>query len=191
MNLDVASPKSLFLRFNHRYMIPNLRFYSLNDISQGVLNGRGIEGVILDGDNVLWAHGGIYPNAEVRQRVGKLAEKYKGNICLLTNMRDRERREKVELNMREVYGIPIVDTPYKKPDIRAYKAALDTIGVEAHEVVMIDDRIGSLTGARKLGITTILVDPLSPRSEPEVFRVARTIESGWMALSNFLFNPPS
>ena len=121
---DVFNPCSLALRFNHRYMTPNLWYSSLKDVPQRVLEERGIRGIILDGDNVLWEHGGTYPDTRIKDRLYELSVRYKGHICLLTNMRDEERRKEVTMNLGEVFGIPVVDGLYKKPSIRAYEAAL-------------------------------------------------------------------
>jgi len=43
-----------------------------------------------------------------------------------------------------------------KPDRRIYEIALQRLGVQPHEAVFIDDREDFLTGAKKVGIHTIL-----------------------------------
>lgn len=43
-----------------------------------------------------------------------------------------------------------------KPDPRLYEAVLDRLGVEAEAAVFIDDRMGNVEGARRLGMEAIL-----------------------------------
>ena len=44
----------------------------------------------------------------------------------------------------------------RKPEQRIYEIALERLGVHPHEAIFIDDRVDFITGAKKLGIHTIL-----------------------------------
>lgn len=53
-------------------------------------------------------------------------------------------------------------TDILKPDLRAYQAVLDGLGLPASECVFVDDQIRNINGARALGLVTVHFDVKSP-----------------------------
>jgi putative hydrolase of the HAD superfamily len=50
------------------------------------------------------------------------------------------------------------DTEILKPDPRAYRIALDRLGLAAHEVVFVDDQLANVAGAREVGLVGVHFD---------------------------------
>jgi putative hydrolase of the HAD superfamily len=72
-------------------------------------------------------------------------------------------RSSVRAMMRELFCGPedeVVRT--RKPDPRAYRAALDMLGVTAPEAVFVDDQPVNVDGARAVGIPAVLFDVVRP-----------------------------
>jgi putative hydrolase of the HAD superfamily len=75
-----------------------------------------------------------------------------------------------------------------KPALNAYRRLLDTLGVEAEQCLLVEDSAANLAPARRLGMTTVLVDPppdvdldgvdyVIPRVV-EIAKVVRELENG-------------
>jgi putative hydrolase of the HAD superfamily len=67
-----------------------------------------------------------------------------------------------------------------KPDLRAYRKALDFIGAKPEECIFVDDSLANLAPATRLGMTTVLVrdcPPLSPQDVTCQIRAIHELES--------------
>ena len=64
-------------------------------------------------------------------------------------------------------------TGFLKPDPRAFRMALETLG-DPHpaDVVFVDDQRGNLRGAEAVGITTVFFDPTDPSGSLERIEAA-------------------
>jgi putative hydrolase of the HAD superfamily len=79
-----------------------------------------------------------------------------------------------------------------KPDVRAYRRALDLLQVRGQECLLVDDRLRNLQPGRDLGMTTVLVGPdqagdgadFVVEHVVEVGEVVRQIHSGHRRLGD-------
>lgn len=80
--------------------------------------------------------------------------------------------------------IDVRDLGYlSKPDPEAYRRALEILGAEGHECLIVDDRVRNLTPAKELGMITVLVSneestPQQARSKDVDFIIGEVAEIG-------------
>jgi putative hydrolase of the HAD superfamily len=93
--------------------------------------------------------------------IRRLAKRYR--LAVVTNTRISGRREVAEALRRVGLGsyfdviVTSVDVGCEKPGGKIFQCALDALGVQADEAVMIGDRVDTdIAGANRLGIKTIL-----------------------------------
>lgn len=136
---------------------PDLYLESIHRLDLDALKRRGIRGLILDIDNTLvpWND----PDAPdslrewlARVRASGLA------VCLVSN----NTRQRVA-TFAAATGIPYVSEG-RKPAVRVYRAALRALGTTAAETAALGDQIyPDVYGAKRMGIYSVLVSPLSER----------------------------
>lgn len=62
------------------------------------------------------------------------------------------------------------DTEILKPDPRAYRLALDRLGLTAGDVVFVDDQLPNVEGARRAGLVGVHFDMTDPDASFGVVR---------------------
>lgn len=136
---------------------PDLYLASIHRLDLDALKRRGIRGLILDIDNTLvpWND----PEAPESLRAWLARVRAGGlSVCLMSN----NTRQRVAA-FAAATGVPFV-TEGRKPAVRAYRAALAALGTTAAETAALGDQIyPDVFGARRMGIYSILVIPLSER----------------------------
>jgi HAD superfamily phosphatase (TIGR01668 family) len=136
---------------------PDIFMPSIYRLDVAALRARGIRGLILDIDNTLvpWNEAGA-PETLIQWLA--LLDSSGLKACLLSN----NTRERVTA-FASVTGIPSIDAG-RKPARRAYEAALEVLGTAPHETAALGDQLyPDVVGAKRMGILTILVVPLSER----------------------------
>ena len=92
-----------------------------------------------------------------------------------------------------------------KPFPEAYQRALEILGAEGHECLLVDDRIRNLAPAKELGMTTVLVseDATGPQQNPslnadfiigeaaEIGKVMRRLTHGGLARRFWITSRPA
>lgn len=163
---------------------PDIYLESIYRLDIDALKRRGIRGLILDIDNTLvpWNE----PNApeSLLQWLSRLRNEGIA-ACLLSN----NTQQRVAA-FAAVTGIPRVNAGHK-PATEAYQAALAVLGTQPLETAALGDQIWpDVVGARRMGILSILVVPLTKR-EFLGTRIKRLVERpvlramvrrGWIAL---------
>lgn len=139
-------------------------------IDLDALLGRGIRGLILDLDNTVvdWNQGWVRP--QVRGWLEAARERGL-RLCLVSNALRGERVRRVarDLGMKAVMRAG-------KPLPRAFRLGMAALGTHPASTCAIGDQVFTdIVGASWLGLTTILVFPLSPRESPHT-RLIRLIE---------------
>jgi HAD superfamily phosphatase (TIGR01668 family) len=125
--------------------------------------------MIIDLDNTLVAWGAEEIPHRLKEWVGAL-QNNSFKLCLVSNARASRARR-----MGEDLGLPVV-TPALKPAHRPFKRGLQCLGLSAEEVAVVGDQIFTdVLGGNRMGLFTILVDPIS-QSEFLGTRVVRRIE---------------
>jgi uncharacterized protein len=152
-----------------RQFLPDLYVQSIFEIDLDRLQDRGIKGIVTDLDNTLveWNTPGATPKLvlwldEVRARGFK--------VCIVSN----NSATRVETFAKPL-GIPAIYGA-KKPRRAAFERALQLIGTQAHDTVMVGDQIFTdIAGGNRMGMFTILVAPIS-KHEWIGTRINRTLE---------------
>jgi len=167
---------NLNLLFKSKNAVPTFEFESLFEI-QKVLDETDIEAVILDIDQTLVPFGKSLISEEVRDFISGLASRV--NFCLLSNVpRSKARIERIK-DIEGQLGIKAVFARKRKPSPSAFQAALKYLGSTPSKTLMVGDRIFTdIVGANSLGIPTVLLPPINPRTDPIfMVKIPRFFES--------------
>lgn len=149
---------------------PTFQANSLDSISIDGLVQHGIHGLIIDLDNTMTP----WNDVEVGPKVIDWFERLQSagiKACVVSN---NKRRQRVAV-VAERLGIPFVFRA-TKPRRRAFRAGMEILGTGKQDTVVIGDQLFTdIMGGNRLGLSTILVLPISER---EYFgtRVMRRVE---------------
>jgi hypothetical protein len=137
-----------------RLLFPNLYVPSIYDIDLEYLRRQGIRGIIFDLDNTIVERGQLtWPQKLVTWMEGLKEAGFK--VSIVSNNRRRAVGE-----MAKAYGIPAVFwavKPRRKPFLKAMKL----MGVSRRETAVVGDQIlTDVVGGNRLGLFTILINPL-------------------------------
>lgn len=146
----------LFKRF-----YPDMRLNSVYEVDFDRLYKKGIRGLIFDIDNTLVPHG-----ADADERIEKLFGELKkmGFKTFLLSNNKLERVKRFNANIRSLYI-------YKagKPNAVNYIKAMRMMGTGKENTVFIGDQLFTdIWGAKKAGISTILLNPIDKKEEIQI-----------------------
>lgn len=153
----------------NKIFYPKKRYKTIYDINLEELYEDNIRGIILDIDNTLVGHGII----EINDRLENWIEgaKAKGfQLCIASNnTEDRVVKFTENLKIQAIYRA-------SKPRKGAFLKAASVIGVLPSQIAVIGDQIFTdILGGNRLGMTTILVDPVDSK-EPAFIKLKRVFE---------------
>ena len=151
-------------------MTPTFLADSIWCIDLEALVQRGIRGIILDLDNTIVDWNGSWLRPEVVEWVH--AARARGlRLCLVSNALRGGRVKRVA----EELGICAV-LRAGKPLPRAFRRGMQALGTEPSSPCAIGDQVFTdIIGATRLGLTSVLVRPLSPREALHT-RLIRLVE---------------
>ena len=146
----------LFKRF-----YPDMKLNSVYEVDFDRLYKKGIRGLIFDIDNTLVPHG-----ADADERIEKLFGELKkmGFKTFLLSNNKLERVKRFNANIRSLYI-------YKagKPNAVNYIKAMRMMGTGKENTVFIGDQLFTdIWGAKKAGISTILLNPIDKKEEIQI-----------------------
>jgi len=152
-----------------RQLIPAEYHQSIYEIELESLRRKGIKVLLLDLDNTLVPWGERAAPETLSPWIKRvLAEGFA--VCILSN-NTHERGAK----LAEELGIPLVSSAWK-PRRRAFRQAMERLGVSARETAVIGDQIFTdVLGGNRVGAHTILVVPIS-RKELWSTQIVRHVE---------------
>jgi hypothetical protein len=158
-------------------LLPHLSVTSIYDIDLDALIKQGVKGIITDLDNTLV--GAKAPNATPELTEWLTSVKSLGFKVVIVSNNNYAR---VNLFSAPL-NIPFIHAA-RKPSTRAFRKALQLLGVAPNETVVIGDQmLTDVLGGKRLGMYTILVSPISLPDEGIFTKlVNRNIEK--YALSN-------
>ena len=141
------------------------------DLDCAELAARGIRGVLLDLDNTLAAWRSMAIAPEVERWLGGL--RHAGlNACIVSNAATDRRVRPVA----ERLGLPWV-TRALKPLRRGFVRGMRLMGTTPDTTVMVGDQLFTdIYGGNRLGLFTILVDPVSRRDAFTTRLIQRPLE---------------
>lgn len=154
-----------------RLLCPSLVAGSVLDLNPRQLRSRGISGLILDLDNTVvpWHSGRLDPRVrewiEAVQREGI-------KVCVLSNDLGGVRRARLTRDL----AIPSASRWAFKPLPMAFRSALRILGTRPEQTAIVGDQLFTdILGGNRMGLTTILVEPLT-RGEFPTTRLVRMVE---------------
>jgi hypothetical protein len=136
---------------------PDYQFTHVQEITVAFLREKKIRGVICDLDNTLvpW-HSEEAPEAV--QRWIDILQDASIAICIASNTHNLRRLSRIT----EKLNIVSVSENARKPSTYGLERAISQMGVEKQETAMIGDQLFTdMVAGNRLGIVTILINPLS------------------------------
>ncbi|MGI6781855.1 MAG: YqeG family HAD IIIA-type phosphatase [Acholeplasmataceae bacterium] len=149
--------------------VPNYFYEDIYKIDYIKLKDKGINTLFFDLDNTLIPYDVKYIPEKLIQFLKQLEEEFK--ILIITNNNYKRTRLAVGNNFKFLASA-------KKPFKKCYYKALNLTNSQISEVCAIGDQMMTdVIGAKKLGIKTILVNPIDPKSEGIPTKINRFRES--------------
>jgi len=147
-----------------------MKVHSVYELNLDLLKEKGVKGMIIDLDNTLV--GAKVPLAsdeliEWLERVQTAGFK----VVVVSNNNQRR-----VAKFADPLSLPFIFRA-RKPITRAFRKALIEMRIQSHEAVVIGDQLlTDILGGNRLGIATVLVEPISPSDEGFFTRINRQIE---------------
>jgi uncharacterized protein len=151
---------------------PDLIVPHVSDVTPEMLRDRGIKAVVSDLDNTLvcWHDDAVTDLVLAWLETLRQAEI---RVCLASNTQRLSRLNRIAERM----GVLHVPTSARKPFTRGLRHALSLLESAPAETAMVGDQIlTDVIAGNRLGCTTILVTPLSPREFIGTRLISRPIE---------------
>jgi uncharacterized protein len=178
---------NLNLLFKPKNIIPDFEVNSMIDI-RDILDERNFEAVILDIDQTLVPFGESRIPEEVRDFISGLASRV--NLCLLSNVPRRKTRIERIRDIEGQVGVKAVFSKKRKPSPEAFQTALKYLRSIPAKTLMVGDRIFTdVIGANHLGISTVLIPPINPKTDPFLLvQLPRWVECRYLKLAKLCRN---
>lgn len=126
--------------------------------------------MVLDIDNTLCEDGSLHFAGDTLLWLKQLRKQGLG-ICLLSNAREKRAGEVASL-----LGLPYVSEA-RKPSSSGFQRALTVLGTDPpHTAVVGDQLFSEILGGNRMGMHTLLVEPVRRGSDPLVVRIKRPFE---------------
>lgn len=157
-----------------KYFLPSEFVKDIFHITPEKLKENGIKGIITDLDNTLveWDRPDATP--EIIEWLSSMK-----NAGILVTIVSNNNGNRVQL-FCEPLGIPYIHAA-KKPSRKSFKLALERMGIQKDEAVVIGDQLlTDIFGANRTGLQTILVVPVAS-SDALITRFNRMTERRIMA----------
>ncbi len=153
-------------------LTPDLIVAHVRDITPDLLRARGLRAVVSDLDNTLVPWRSESVAGEVAAWLITLREAGI-RVCIASNTRHVSRLTR----LADALGISHVPGNASKPGTRGLRTALGLLGTGAEDTVMVGDQLFTdILAGNRLGLTTVLVNPLTPREFIGTRVVSRTVE---------------
>lgn len=157
--------------------IPRLQISSIYDIDLHAMREQGYKGIITDLDNTLAGAREPQATPELLEWLEQLKQ-FGFDVVIVSN----NHRPRVE-KFAEPLGIPYLYRA-KKPINAPFRKALELLKLPANEVMMIGDQLlTDVFGGNRMGLYTILVNPISRQDEGLTTRCNRQMEKLVLAVT--------
>jgi len=153
--------------------VPDEVVRSVEEIDLDALSARGFQGMIIDVDNTLLAHGTLEVDPERLAWAREAVERF--SVCLLSNS-IFGRRVRWLRELLDIPGIAVWNWN-RKPFAGGFRRALALTGTAPERTVMVGDQLLSdMLGGNRAGLHTILVTPIHPSEFVVTRHVNRRLE---------------
>ncbi|WP_248930924.1 YqeG family HAD IIIA-type phosphatase [Paenibacillus hamazuiensis] len=140
-------------------LIPRHQVNTIYDIDLQQLQNEGIRGIITDLDNTLVGAKAPYATPELQAWLQKLRKSGFQVVIVSNNNKMRVTKFAQPLLIPFIYRA-------KKPTTSAFRKALTLMNLKAeHTAVIGDQMLTDVLGGNRMGLYTILVQPISPADE--------------------------
>lgn len=181
---------NIMLLFKLDNVIPTFEVGNLAEITD-IMDKYDLDAVILDIDQTLVPFGETDIGDEILAFLRPLtAEK---RFCLLSNVPRTEKRIERIHTIEEQIGVKAVFADKRKPSPVAFRSALAFLKSKPSRTLMVGDRLFTdIIGANNLGIPTVLVPPLNPKTDPFLMvKLPRFFERYYLKIARRLKNAKS
>ena len=153
-----------------KLFLPDFQVNSIYEIDLDDLRARGIKGIITDLDNTLVGAKDKLATPQLVEWLKRVRAAGLGVVIVSNN-----RRARVS-GVAEPLGIPYIYSA-RKPTTRAFRRALAILGLQPKETLMVGDQmLTDVFGANRMGMHTLLVQPIAAKDEGVMTRVNRRLE---------------
>lgn len=176
MNINLELFKNFYLLFSP-YIFADIEVNSINEVDTLKIKKRGIRCLIFDFDSTIVKEGSNKLHSPIKKRFNEIRRNF--SCCILSNNeniihgRNGNYAKKIEMLLK----VPVARAKCHKPGKAAYKDALRLLKAEPHETAIVTDKRYDAAGAKRIGIFTILVAPISINAESFWGRFERNIEN--------------
>lgn len=151
-------------------LLPHMRVNTIYDIDLQALKKRGIRGIITDLDNTLVGAKEPLATPELVRWLDDVRDSGFKVVIVSNNNRTRVSKFAEPLNLTYIHAA-------RKPANKAFRKALSLLELPAEQTVVIGDQMMTdVLGGNRMGLQTILVNPVSPGDEGVMTRVNRRLE---------------
>ncbi|MBN3525848.1 YqeG family HAD IIIA-type phosphatase [Paenibacillus apiarius] len=151
-------------------LIPRLRVSTVYDIDLAMLKEKGIQGIITDLDNTLVGAKDPLATPQLAAWLEEVKRQKFKVVIVSNNDHTRVSRFATPLDIQFVHAA-------RKPAQRAFHKALQLMGLTPDQTVVVGDQmLTDVLGGNRIGMFTILVQPIAIQDEGWMTRVNRRIE---------------
>ncbi|MBB3108935.1 hypothetical protein FHS18_000987 [Paenibacillus phyllosphaerae] len=151
-------------------LMPHMRVNTIYDIDLHALKEQGIIGIITDLDNTLVGAKVPLATPELVKWLDVVRDLGFKVVIVSNNNQTRVAKFAEPLNIPSIHAA-------RKPANRAFKAALTVLELRAEQTAVIGDQMMTdVLGGRRMGLHTILVNPITPADEGFGTRINRIME---------------
>lgn len=183
INVDFFFNLRLLFKFDN--IIPTFKVDNLIEVGD-IIDTHSMDAIILDIDQTLVPFEETDIEYEIRRFLKRISDGKR--VCLLSNVPRTEKRiNRIRIIEKQI-GIQAVFADKRKPSPVAFRSALAFLASEPSRTLMVGDRIFTdIMGANNLGISTVLVPPLNPKTDPFLMvKLPRFFERYYLKLAQRL-----
>lgn len=152
-----------------KYLLPNLFFGDIYQITPDVIRELGARALIADIDNTLVTYDDLEPTEAVLRWLDSMRKNGIAVAFVSNNTRERVERFNARLGLFASYDSG-------KPSTKAYRRAADALGVKPSECVAVGDQLFTdVLAAKRLGMKAVIVKPIKDKLTP-LFKIKRAGE---------------
>lgn len=140
------------------HCMPHFRAHSILDITPAFLRNEDVDLLLVDADLTILLPGRAHPNPQIVDHLHELKQ-----VCAVCVISNTTKVSKIAL-MAMSLGIKHVVSGWRfwclKPSPLCLYEAMDTIGKQPYNTMMIGDQLTDIQAAYNAGCRAVLVDPL-------------------------------
>ncbi|WP_028595922.1 YqeG family HAD IIIA-type phosphatase [Paenibacillus assamensis] len=151
-------------------LIPRLRVGTVYDIDLDLLQDKGYKGIITDLDNTLVGAKDPLANPKLEAWLEEVKRRGFKLVIVSNNNEHRVAHFATPLDIQYVHAA-------RKPALKAFHKALRLMELKPEETIVIGDQmLTDVMGGNRMGMFTILVQPIAIHDEGWTTRINRRIE---------------